>query len=166
MKYITVPFSKSYSREKFKSGEPTLDNYIQRQVSQDIKKRLCVCFLLIEDNEVIGYYTLSNHSIPLQDIPNQLRKKMPRSYTNLPSTLLGRLAIHENHKEKGYGKLLLIDALKRSNEASISTTGSMSVIVDPLNNNAKLFYQKYGFIELPDSGKMFLPMQTISKLSF
>jgi hypothetical protein len=40
----------------------------------------------------------------------------------------------------------------------------MAVIVDPIDNNAISFYKKYGFIELPDSGKMFLPMTTISKL--
>jgi hypothetical protein len=27
--------------------------------------------------------------------------------------------------------------------------------------DAEVFYQKYGFIKLPDSGKMFLPMKTI-----
>ena len=55
---------------------------------------------------------------------------------------------------------LLVDALKRSYEISKSI-GSFAVIVDPLDENAVQFYKKYGFILLPDSGKMFLPMQTI-----
>jgi len=38
------------------------------------------------------------------------------------------------------------------------------VIVDPFDDNAVRLYQKYGFILLPDSGKMFLPMATISLL--
>jgi hypothetical protein len=33
-----------------------------------------------------------------------------------------------------------------------------------LDNDAEEFYLKYGFIKIPDSGKMFLAMQTIEKL--
>jgi hypothetical protein len=42
--------------------------------------------------------------------------------------------------------------------------GSFAVVVAPLDNEAKDFYNKYGFIILPDSGKMFLPMKTIEQL--
>ena len=42
--------------------------------------------------------------------------------------------------------------------------GSMAVIVDPIDKEAVTFYKKYGFIELPDSGKMFLSMKTIKGL--
>ena len=40
----------------------------------------------------------------------------------------------------------------------------MAVVVDPINKNAVDFYAKYGFILLPDSGKMFISMKTILKL--
>ena len=59
------------------------------------------------------------------------------------------------------GETLLIDALKRSYYTS-KTIGSMAVIVDPIDTQAKNFYLKYGFIELPDSKKMFKSMKTIS----
>jgi hypothetical protein len=58
---------------------------------------------------------------------------------------------------------LLIDALKRSYEIS-KTIGSFAVVVDPIDQDAEDFYVKYGFIKLPDSGKMFLPMKTINQL--
>jgi hypothetical protein len=38
------------------------------------------------------------------------------------------------------------------------------MVVDPLDEDAEAFYTKYGFIMLPDSGKMFLPMKTIKNL--
>ena len=59
--------------------------------------------------------------------------------------------------------MLLIDALSRSYEISKSV-GSFAVVVDPLDEDAEKFYFKYGFILLPDSRKMFLPMKTIGKL--
>ena len=40
----------------------------------------------------------------------------------------------------------------------------MAVIVDPIDEDAKNFYLKYGFIELPNSKKMFMSMKTISTL--
>jgi len=84
-------------------------------------------------------------------------------YKSLPVTLLGRLAVNEKSKGRGLGKLLLIDALKRSFEAS-KVIGSMAVIVDPKDENAVKFYDKFGFILLPDSKKMFLSMKTIEQL--
>ena len=123
------------------------------------------CFVINEKetNLIKGYYTLSNNSIPSKFVPNQIQKKLPRSYESIPTTLLGRLAIDNRFQGQGIGKLILIDALKRSYEIS-KTIGSFAVIVDPIDQDAENFYEKYGFIKLPDSGKMFLPMKTISQL--
>jgi len=41
---------------------------------------------------------------------------------------------------------------------------SLAVVVDPVDKSAVRFYRQYGFILLPDSGKMFLPMKTVSLL--
>lgn len=41
----------------------------------------------------------------------------------------------------------------------------MAIIVDPIDEDAAKFYKKYGFILLPDSGKMFISMDTVAKLS-
>jgi len=40
----------------------------------------------------------------------------------------------------------------------------MAVIVDPIDESAIKFYEKYGFTLLPDSGKMFLSMKTVETL--
>jgi len=138
---------------------------LKKQANQDIKRKLSACFVLNDEetNLLKGYYTLASNSIPQNLIPTEFRKKLPKSYISIPTTLLGRLAIDNRFQGKGIGKLLLIDALKRSYEISKSI-GSFAVIVDPLDEDAEKFYDKYGFINLPDSGKMFLPMNTIKTL--
>ncbi|MCB9823358.1 GNAT family N-acetyltransferase [Candidatus Nomurabacteria bacterium] len=162
--YLTVPLDSKHKKSEFTCGNTYLDNYIQKQAKQDIKRKLSACFVLSnEDNEIKGFYTLSNAGIPREMIPEEISKKLPRAYDSLPVTLLGRLAINEKNKGQGLGKLLLIDALKRSLEVS-GVIGSMAVIVDPIDENAVKFYDKYGFISLPDSKKMFLPMKTIELL--
>lgn len=165
MTLLTENLRSFHNKKNFSCGKDLLDNYIQRQANQDIKRKLSACFVLVDHKKAMikGYYTLSNSSIPLNNIPERTKKKLPESYSSLPTTLLGRLAVDNYYKGKGIGKLLLIDALKRSFVTSKSI-GSFAVIVDPLDEEAKKFYNKYGFIELPDSGKMFLPMKTIAQL--
>jgi GNAT superfamily N-acetyltransferase len=165
MNYISEPLQTKYNKTDFLCGESLLDNYIQKQANQDIKRKLAACFVIPDSvsNRIAAYYTLSNNSIPLHEVPLELRKKLPKSYHSIPTTLLGRLAIDKNYQGRGMGKLLLIDALKRSYLTS-KNIGSFAVIVDPLHDKAKRFYLKYGFIPLPDSGKMFLPMKTIGQL--
>src|SRR5690606_31204305 len=142
-----------------------LDDYLHIQANQEIKRNLGVCFVLedVETGLIKGYYTLSNNSIPISTFPGAVAKKLPTSYGSIPTTLLGRLAIDTKFQGEGIGKLLLIDALKRSAEASKSI-GSFAVVVDPLDDAAEAFYEKYGFIKLPDSGKMFLAMKTVTGL--
>lgn len=165
MNYITSLLSSVHHKEKFICGNNLLDNYLHKQASQDIKRKLSVCFVLADENSNIkGYYTLSNDNIPQRLLPQNIRKNMPESYVNLPTTLLGRLAVDVNYKGQGFGELLLIDALKRSFDISTESIGSMAVVVDPIDDQAIHFYDKYGFILLPDSGKMFIPMKTIQKL--
>ncbi len=165
MSQITENLNSRHRKNEFSCGKQILDNYLHRQANQDIKRKLSACFVIIdqESNLIKGYYTLSNNSIPQKFIPKKFQKRLPKTYSFIPTTLLGRLAIDIHFQGKGIGKLLLIDALKRSFEISKSI-GSFAVIVDPLDKEAEMFYDKYGFIELPDSGKMFLPMKTIKEL--
>ncbi len=165
MEQLTEVLNPKHRKKDFSCGKDILDKYLHQQASQDIKRKLSVCFVLTDSNSEIikGYYTLSNNSISQEFVPLKLRKRLPSSYSSIPVTLLGRLAIEKKFQRKGVGKILLIDALKRCYEISKSI-GSYAVIVDPLDNDAETFYGKYGFIKLPDSGKMFLTMITIKSL--
>ena len=157
--------NKKHNRKDFDCGKELLNSYLKNQANQDVKRKLSACFILI-DNEtksIQGYYTLSNNSIPLNCFSEQVQNKLPKSYASIPTTLLGRLAIDRKFQGKGIGKILLIDALKRSYEIS-KTIGSFGIIVDPIDNEAKSFYQRYDFIELPDSEKMFIATKTLKDL--
>lgn len=163
MDYLAVPLANAHEKEKFSCGKPLLDEYLHKQAKQDVKRRLSACFILPEDNTIKGYYTLSTSSIEQSKLPADIIKKLPPSYTDLPATLLGRLAVSTDFQGQGLGETLLMDALKRSYFASLQV-GSMAVIVDPIDEQAEKFYEKYDFIKLPDSGKMFLPMATIAQM--
>jgi len=165
MRYQTGPLQPNHDRSRFDCGVDSLNDYLKKQANQDIKKNLSLCFVLFDDENIVkGYYTLSATSISKASLPDQLIKKIPKGYVDLPATLLGRLAIDNSIKGKKFGERLLIDALSRTCEVAKNNIGSMAMILDPINEDAVSFYKHYGFIQLPDSGKMFLPMKTIEKL--
>ena len=163
MNYITAPFSNSIVRSNFNSGNPTLDRYIKEQASQDIKGMISAVFVWLDQNkQVIGYYTLANDNVNRNEVPEAVMRKMPKSFENLPTTLLGRLAVDLKYQRIGKGQILLFDALKKAYYNSLEI-GSLAVVVDPSNENAIEFYSKFGFIKLPDRGRMFLTMKTIKQ---
>lgn len=165
MRKIIELLSKKHNKKDFECGKEMLDNYIHNQAAQDVKRKLSVCFVW-EDSVtglLQGYYTLANNGIPLDTIPEKWKKKLPESYFSIPVTLLGRLAVDRRFQGKGVGSILLVDALKRSYVAS-KAIGSFAVVIDPLDVEAEKFYEKYGFIKLPDSKKMFIAMQTLKDL--
>ena len=155
---------KTHNRKSFECEETTLTDYIRKQASQDMKKRLAICFVAADnDNNVLGYYTLTSESLGRELIPEKYLKKVPRNY-NAPVILLGRLARDLKQKGTGLGEHLLLDALFRAFTLSEESIGAIAVVVDPINQYAVRFYEKYGFEQLPDSEKMFLPMNTIREL--
>ena len=160
---ITI-FDKSFNQSQFACEEDGLTEYLKNQVSQDIKKGLAVCFVMVNDvNRILGYYTLTTESLGREAIPEKYQKKIPKNY-NAPVVLLGRLARDISAKGQNIGEELLLDALFRSYRLSQKSIGAMAVVVDPIHEKAAQFYEKYGFIRLPVSEKMFLPMNTISKM--
>jgi GNAT superfamily N-acetyltransferase len=102
----------------FCCGVEALERYLRRQAGQDTRKHVAATFVLLEGENptVLGFYTLSATSVRLGDLPEPTAKKLPR-YPLVPAILLGRLAVDQNRRGKGYGELLLLDALKRCTDA-------------------------------------------------
>lgn len=165
MTYLTIPLDSTHDKSSFSCGKEMLDNYFWKQAKQDVKRKLAACFVSIDQdiNKIKGYYTLSSNSISNDMVPDFFKKNLPNSYSDIPTILMGRLAIDKEFQGKGFGTMLLIDALKRCFDISDSV-GAFAIIVDPLDEAAEEFYLKYGFIKLPGSGKMFLAMKTVREL--
>jgi predicted GNAT family N-acyltransferase len=91
------------------------------------------------------------------DVPEAARKHIPR-YPLVSATLIGRLAVAKDRQKQRLGAILLADALQRAFE-SASTVGSSMVIVDAIDESAAGFYAAHGFVRLPDSLRLVLPMR-------
>ena len=160
---VTEPLGPRHHRSEFSCGEDTLDVYIKQYAMQDQKRRVAAILVLPDDKgRIKGYYSLSATNISSKDLPEKILKNLPR-HPYQPATLLGRLAVDRRDQKKRIGEILLLDALYRSYTLS-EQIGSIAVVVQALNERVKNFYEQYGFIALPDQGKLFLPMKTIENL--
>jgi predicted GNAT family N-acyltransferase len=164
MKLTIEKLENIHVKEQFNCGYDLLDNYLKRQANQDIKRKLSSCSVLVDEQNIVkGYFTLSANSIRRQELPEELIKKLPPSYSDLPVILVGRIAIDKSIQGNGFGEILLFDALKKCLDLS-NQLGILAVVVDPIDDKAISFYKSYGFIELPTSDKMFLSIKTIEQL--
>jgi len=95
--------------------------------------------------QIVGYVTLSAGQIERAALPKPQQRSKPDP---VPATLLGQLAIHKDHQGKGYARSLLLFALRASLRAS-HTVGSFAVLTHPLDEQARGFYARWGFQDLP-----------------
>jgi predicted GNAT family N-acyltransferase len=164
LKFIIEPLGARHDRAAFACGIPALDSYLQTQARQDFKKRVAVPFVITPDHETVaGYYTLSQYAVKLDEVPEDLARKLPK-YPMVPVTLIGRLAIASTFRGRRLGEQLLMDALNRA-LGSTKEVASAAVIVDAKGDDAIAFYKKYGFVALPMvERRLLLPMGTVAKL--
>lgn len=147
------------NRNAFECPSEPLNHYLQKQVSQDVKRKVATCFVAVtSDGQILGYYTLAATGVALSHIPTGFRKKLPR-YPTVPAVLMGRLAVDGKYGGFGLGSLLLADALKRISKAEIA---AYALIVEAKDEAAISFYRHFGFTSFEDAAKhLFFPLANL-----
>lgn len=139
-----------HDRANFDCGEASLNRYLGEQASQDIKRRVAGCWVIVSrdrPDHVLGFYSLSTEAVDMKELGDaepQVVKQLPR-YPRLGAVLLGRLAVAKTAQKQGLGELLLFDAMHRIMHTQIPAA---LIITDPKDDNAEAFYRKYGFKSL------------------
>lgn len=162
---VVVPLDDGFDRTAFACGVESLDRYFQTQAGQDVRRRANGVFVLadkVQPERVLGFYTLCATALPPGDVPEAARKHIPR-YPLVSATLIGRLAVAKDRQGQRLGAVLLADALRRA-LASAETVGSSMIVVDALDEGAACFYAAHGFIRLPESLRLVLPMRVVERL--
>ena len=92
---------------------------------------------------IVGYFSLSMGQILASEVVGSMRRNMP---PQIPSLLLGRLAIDQAWQGKGLGRAILKDIVRR---ALRSDAAARLIIVNAISPTAEAFYLKHGFTRLP-----------------
>lgn len=166
MNFISEPLDKCHhDRASFDCGVSALNDFLKSYASQNQSKNIARTYVAVLPEEIkspktiYGYYTLSSGQINFDQLPESTKSKLPRY--PVPVARIGRLACDKHLRGQGVGEFLLRDALINILEIS-ERIATFAVIVDAKNDNAKSFYEKYGFTALQDSElTLFLAVDTI-----
>ena len=153
--------SKKHNRSDFDCGIHILNLYLQKFANQDQKRSLSKIYVLADDKKIIGYYTVSAHSVSKDAMPNDISSG---NYNDLPFLLLGRLAVDKSYQGKGYGEALIYHACKVTMNAA-EQVGIFGMIVEAKNDEVVEFYKKLGFKQLNQTkNRLVLPTAAITKI--
>jgi predicted GNAT family N-acyltransferase len=158
--FVVEALGSAHDRASFSCGVPALDRYFQKQVTQDVRRRVTACFVAIEaaTGKVAAYYTLAAAGIPLAEMPAELAKRLPR-YPSVPVARLGRLAVDQAYRGRKLGGALLWDAVQRSLRSEITV---FALVVDAKDAEAEGFYHHHGFVSFGSQPKqLVLPVTNV-----
>jgi predicted GNAT family N-acyltransferase len=148
-----------HDRAGFSCGVSELDAYLHRFAVQHSRKGVSTVHVLVNTDLpglILGYYTLSAAQVDVLQLSDAHRKKLPRY--PVPCFRMGRLACRADQRGQGLGKLLMGCAVDRCLQAR-RQVAAFALLVDAKNQQAKTFYQHYGFTPCTDSPMtLYLPL--------
>ena len=142
-----------------------LDRYLKMQAAQDMRLKASAVFVVVAletPGQIAGYFTLSAMALAQTGVPAAARRHIPR-YPLVSATLIGRLAVAKERQGQGLGSMLLASALRKAYD-SADVVGSSMVVVDAIDERAVRFYEAHGFVRLPDSMRLIIPMRALRSM--
>jgi GNAT superfamily N-acetyltransferase len=138
--------TRGHSVEEFDCGEQPLNRYLARYAFQNQQANASQTYIGLSGEIVIGFYTLAVGEVAYGDAPDRLKKGLARY--PVPIMLLARLAVSLDWRGKGVGAGLLRDAVLRNLQAA-DIAGIRALTVHAKDDNARSFYERYGFMRSP-----------------
>ena len=129
----------------FDSGQPALDEWLRRRALQNEASGASRTYVVCAGKRIAGYYTLAVGAVARAEAPGRVRRTMPDP---VPVMVLGRLAVGRIFQGLGIGTGLLRDAVLRTVQAA-EIAGIRAILVHAISEDAKHFYEKYGFVPSP-----------------
>lgn len=157
------PLTEADDRGRFDCGRASHDAWFQQRAwanhAAGISRANVICDA--ETNEIVGYVTLTAAQIERAFLPKSLLRNKPDPVS---ATLLGQLAVHKEHQGQGHARSLLLFALRMALRVS-REIGSFGVITHPVDDTARAFYRRWGFVDVPFDPKraMIIRMADLEK---
>lgn len=137
----------------FTCGHETLTSWLVDRARGNHASGASKTYVVADDSrDVVGYYCLSAGAIELASAPGPIRRNQPNP---IPVLLLGRLAVHTDWEGHGIGSGLLKDAVLRASQAA-QIVGARALMCHAIDEKAKAFYLRRGFVPSPSEPLMVL----------
>lgn len=153
----------SHDVNSFDCGDEGKNDFLKKYALQNSKGGLGRTYVAIKPPEsvkIYGYYTISTSAVRFENLPDS--RYLPRY--PLSAILIGKLAAGTETQNQGLGTALLFDALKRA-AAVAEEIGVFLVEIKALNERAKNFYIRFGFMEMLDEPmKLYIGLKKVRRL--
>lgn len=146
-----------YDLSSFDCGNAGLNAWLVRHALGAQRMDSARTFLLLDCERTIGYFSLTMGSVRRKDAPARLVRGMPGYPVGM--VLLARLAVDRAQQGRGFGGLLLAEALRRAVVAGENAAARL-LVVDAVDDVAAAFYERWGFTEAPEQ-----PLRLYRRLS-
>ena len=168
-----VPLEKTHDSKEFdcteewmvldedKADAADMNTFLQRRALDQAKRGVSKTFVVLETegtgpNRVIAYYSTSAGHLTPDNLPKVVSPTM-----TIPVIHLLRLAVDKKYQGRRVGKRLLAYFFSRAVIVA-QEMGIHAVVLEPLNEHVRTFYEKFGFQPLPgDPGRMYLSMRDL-----
>lgn len=143
---VPQPLSADHRLDEFRCGEPSLDDWLKhRALANNLSRASRTFVVATPDQLVFGYYALAAGAVSHKEATSTVRRNMPDP---VPVIVLGRLAVDLHAQGIKLGASLLQDAVIRVQTVA-ENTGVRALLVHALHEQAKQFYEHYGFQASP-----------------
>ncbi len=153
--------SKNHRVEFFDCGVAVLNDYLKKYALQNQQSQGARSYVVTRAENVVGFFTLAYGSVSPDETPPRVLQGLGRY--PVPLLVLARLAVDKREQGQGLGKALLKNALLKAQQAA-EIVGLRAVLVNAKDDNARNFYEYYGFLPSPfDAYSLYLLMKDIRK---
>lgn len=168
--------TEGYPIKPFDCEDEDLNDFLFNEATPYQKELLATTFVMENDEQTLGYYSLLNDSLQLREdmfasksqFRKFLRELMPypkRHLKTIPALKIGRLAIDKSFKGKGLGSVIMANIISKC--IKMNKEQACRLITVDAYKQAIPFYQKMGFKFLTEDDKndttrlMFLDLANI-----
>ncbi len=139
--------SSGHVLDDFDCGKPALNIWLVRRALGNRASGTSRTWVVTEagSNRVVAFYASSTASIIRSSAPKAFGRNQPEES---PAILLGRMAVDISHAGQGLGGALLKHFMAKAVEVA-SAVGVRVLLVHAKDEDAKGFYEHYGFTESP-----------------
>lgn len=139
------PLRKDHDRSGFASGETTLDEWFHRFAWENHSAGFARVYVTCRGERPVGYYSLGAFSVVRDAATARATRGGP---VQIPTLLLGRLAVDRSEQGLGVGSALLRHAMVVAVTAS-ERHAVRALVVNALDEPARDFYRRHGFEPSP-----------------
>jgi GNAT superfamily N-acetyltransferase len=140
------PLNAVHDVSTFNCGHQELDDWVKKYAHQARANGSANTFIVCDNNQVVGYYSLTVGEVRNDEVSEQISKGMGKY--PIPVVILARLAVQSSHQGLGVGKGMLkaaiLGAIIIAEHAAVR-----ALLVHAIDDEAYKFYLKFGFEPSP-----------------